>query len=71
VSREISSTLRRKTASCAEEVRLRLWSKGGGELRLAAEGVELGKGHPEGEAVPAQDPRVVARLVDAVRVRRR
>jgi hypothetical protein len=42
----------------------------GGELRLAGEElVEPDKGRPEGEAVPALDPRAAAQLVDAIRVR--
>jgi hypothetical protein len=41
----------------------------GGELCVAGEeGVVSREDHPEGEAVPALDPCVTARLVDAVRV---
>jgi len=44
----------------------------GGELCVAGEeGVVSREDHPEGEAIPALDPCVAARLVDAVRVRRR
>ena len=44
----------------------------GGELRVSGEeGVVAREDDPEGEAVPALDPGVAARLVDAVRVPRR
>lgn len=44
----------------------------GGELCVAGkEGVVSREDDPEGEAVPALDPSVAARLVDAVRIPRR